>query len=141
MGTLILYATKSGATSECADLLAQKFKCVADDLGKTVPDISSFETVIIGSGIRMGKIYKPVANFLHQHLDELLSKRVALYFCNAYPDTFQKAIEKNIPAELIQSAVCITSFGGKPPFTNPANMGWLNTQALNDFYTALGNDA
>ena len=60
MGTLILYATKSGATSECADLLAQKIKCVADDLGKTVPDISSFETVIIGSGIRMGKIYKPV---------------------------------------------------------------------------------
>lgn len=56
MRTLILYSTKSGASKECANLIAaQMDNCAMHDLSKPVPDISSFDTVIIGSGVRMGK--------------------------------------------------------------------------------------
>lgn len=126
MRTLILYATKSGASRECAELLAKKIAdCSICDMAKQIPDIASFDTLIVGSGVRMGKIYKPAKNFIEKHMDVLLSKKTALYFCNAYPDTLQETIKKNIPQKLIDRAVCIKSLGGKPPFTSPKNQGWI----------------
>lgn len=134
MQTLILYATKSGATEECASMLAKKLKnCPTYNLEQTMPDITAFDMIIIGTGVRMGKIYKPVLNFIRQNSELLLTKTVAIYLCNAYPDTFQKAIDKNIPTELINHSVCIKSFGGKPPFTNPQKETWLNMKDLDDF--------
>ncbi len=134
MRTLILYTTKSGAAGECASMLAENLKkCPTYNLECDIPDLSSFDTIILGTGVRMGKIYKPALNFIRQNLDLLLTKTIAIYFCNAYPDTFQKAIEKNIPTELIQHAICMKSFGGKPPFTNPQNRAWLNTKNMEDF--------
>lgn len=138
MRTLILYATKSGATEECASMLAKDLKeCLIYNLERATPDVASFDTIILGTGVRMGKIYKPALNFIRQNLDLLLTKKIAIYFCNAYPDTFQKSIEKNMPAELIQHAICIKSFGGKPPFTNPQNMDWLNTENMTDFISLI----
>lgn len=126
MRTLILYSTKSGASKECASLLAKQIEdCAVHNLSRTVPELSSFETIIIGSGIRMGKLYKPVRTFVKTHEDLLLTKRLAFYLCNAYPDTLQKAIENNIPKTLAQSAVCIKSFGGKQPFSNTNNFDWM----------------
>ncbi len=134
MQTLILYATKSEATGECASMLAKKLNnCPTYNLEQTTPDITAFDMIIIGTGVRMGKIYKPVLNFIRKNLDLLLTKTVAIYFCNAYPDTFQKSIDKNIPIELTNHSVCIKSFGGKPAFTNPPNETWLNMKNIDDF--------
>lgn len=134
MQTLILYATKSGATGECASMLASKLKnCPTYNLKQTTPDITTFDRIIIGTGVRMGKIYKPVLNFIRQNVDVLITKSVAIYLCNAYPDTFQKTIDKSIPIELINHSVCIKSFGGKPPFTNPQKETWLNMKDIDDF--------
>lgn len=52
MRTIIVYATKSGASRECAELLATKLTdCYICDLSKQVPDIKSYNTVILGSGV------------------------------------------------------------------------------------------
>jgi len=134
MQTLILYASKSGATVEYANMLAKKLKnCTTYNLEQPTPDIVAFDMIIIGTGVRMGKIYKPVLNFIRQNLDLLITKTVAIYLCNAYPDTFQKALDKNIPIELINHSICIKSFGGKPPFTNPQKEAWLNMKNIDDF--------
>lgn len=139
MKTMILFATKSGATKECADILAEKFDCPVYDLTKekAIPDITSFDILILGTGVRMGKIYKPASKFIRRNIGELVKKKIAVFFCNAYPNTFNNAVEKNLPLELIQQAICIKSFGGKPPFTNPQNKDWLNTKNLNDFITTI----
>lgn len=133
MQAIILYATKSGATGECASLLAKKLECAAYDLTQAVPDIKEFDTVIIGTGVRMGKIYRPALSFIRNNIDLLLAKKTAIYFCNAYPDTFQKTIEKNIPSELVQKVVSLSSFGGRPPFTSAPLSSWLNTHNLELF--------
>jgi menaquinone-dependent protoporphyrinogen IX oxidase len=63
MRTLILFSTKSGASRECAELLATKIMvCSICDIAKSTPDIESFDTLIVGSGVRMGRIYKPAKN-------------------------------------------------------------------------------
>lgn len=138
MRTLILFATKSGATQYCADLLARQIEdCTVCDLSKTVPDIAPFDTIIIGSGVRMGKFYKPVLNFLRKNEILLAKKKIAFYLCNAYPDTLQNAIEKNIPQQLAEAAVCIKSFGGKPPFRASSDTNWLAEENVNAFIHAI----
>lgn len=138
MQTLLLYSTKSGATMECANLLAQQINnCVIHDLSKNVPDISSFDTIIIGSGVRMGKFYKPVLAFIKKYEGTLLSKKIAFYLCNAYPDTLQKAVKKNISKELMQSAVCIKSFGGKQPFSNSNDSDWIISDNITELVQVI----
>lgn len=133
MSILILYATKTGATKECAELLSQKINCTICSIEQSIPNLENYDTVILGTGVRMGKLYKPIKNYMKQHLDILVKKRIAVFICNAYPDTFQKVIEKNLPIELVKQAVCIKSFGGKVPFSNRQNVDWLNSDNLNDF--------
>ena len=134
MKTLIVYATKSGASREYAEFISNQLKeCSLCDLSKEVPVIESFEVVILGSGVRMGKIYKPMKNFLEKNLKALLTKKTAFYLCNSYPDTFQKAVEKNIPKTLADNAICIESLGGIPPFTAPKNKDWLSLDKVSRF--------
>jgi len=135
---LILYATKSGASQYCADLLARQIKgCTVCDLLKTDPDITPFDMIIIGSGVRMGKFYKPVLNFIRKNEILLMEKKIAFYLCNAYPEALQKAIEKNIPQQLAKSATCIKSFGGKPPFRTSSDTHWLVEENVNAFIHAI----
>jgi len=138
MRTLILFSTKSGASRECAELLATKIAdCFVCDIAKHTPDIGGCDTLIVGSGVRMGKLYKPAKNFIDKNIDMLLSKNTAFYLCNSYSDTLQKVIENNIPKKLIDTAICIKSFGGKPPFTSPKNQDWILMDNINALVQAV----
>lgn len=138
MRTLILYASKSGASRECAELLwARLADCSICDITKDLPDIEPYDTVIIGSGIRMGKLYRPVRAFIRKNMNLLLSKNTAFYLCNAYPDSVQKAIETNIPQQLRDQAACIDSLGGKPPFTSPKNQDWVRLDRVASFVKTI----
>lgn len=97
----------------------------------------SFDVIILGTGVRMGKIYKPASNFIRKNIEQLAQKKIAIFFCNAYSNTFDNAVEKNLPFELVQQAICIKSFGGKPPFSHPQNMNWLNKDNLNSFIATI----
>jgi menaquinone-dependent protoporphyrinogen oxidase len=139
MKTIIVYATKSGAARECAELLATRIAdCALFDLSKQTVDIDTADTVIIGSGVRMGRIYKPARKFLDTNHNALLSKRTAIYLCNGEPETFQKTVDKNIPAQISAKSICIKSFGGKQPFTSPKSQDWILTDNVNGFLQAIG---
>ena len=61
---MIGYATKSGAARECAELLKQKLaECDMIDMERNSVNPAEYDIVIIGSGVRMGKLYKPVRKF------------------------------------------------------------------------------
>lgn len=140
MRTLILYATKSGAAGECAGLLAKQIEgCTVCNLSRSIPKTEEYDTIIIGSGVRMGKIYKPAKKFIEQNVNLLLSKKVGLYLCNAYPDTLPKVIEKNIPGDLVKHAVCLQSFGGKPPFNSPKTQDWVRGEELEKFVGVIND--
>jgi menaquinone-dependent protoporphyrinogen oxidase len=142
MRVLILYASKSGASRECAELLWSRLKdCSICDMTKDLPDLGPFDTLILGSGIRMGKLYRPVRSFMRRNMNLLLSKNLAFYLCNAYPATLQKTIEANIPQPLRDQASCIVSFGGKPPFTSPKNQEWVQMDRIALFVKAVTSAA
>jgi len=139
MKTMILYGSKSGATRECAELLAARIaNCSVCDLSKQAPDIDDMDTVIVGSGVRMGRVYKIVRAFVDKNLDKLLSKRTAVYLCNGEPDAFEKIVAKNIPAQLITSSLCVKSFGGKPPFASSKTQDWILMDNVNALIEMVG---
>ena len=139
MSTIIIYISKSGATKRCAEILAKNISgSVLCDIQKHIPLIDDFDTIIIGSGIRMGKIYKPMNKFIKKNLSLLMSKSTAIFLCNYYSETFLKAIENNIPKELSESVICIESLGGKKPFaSNLDENTWIKQENMITFVHAL----
>lgn len=120
MKILITYASKSGAARECSLLLQKELSgSTVFDLNHGIPALDDYDMIVIGSGVRMGKIYKPVKNFIRENQEVLLKKQTVYFLCNAYPDTIQKTIKSNFAPELIDSANCIESFGGYTPFSPP----------------------
>jgi menaquinone-dependent protoporphyrinogen oxidase len=134
MRTLIAYATRSGASRECAEILATEIgNCTLCDLNESTPDISGYDTVVVGSGIRMGCIYKPFKNFVEDHIDTLLTKRIAFFVCNTQKDKYMKFVEKEIPETLRKAALRISTFGGKPPLGGKRKDNWMLRTEITEF--------
>lgn len=82
--TLIVYVTKCGATGDAARkifvILHSIYRLEVDlvDLKEQkVPDLSLYRNLVIGGGVRAGKVYNKALKFL---ANDLSGKRVA-FFC------------------------------------------------------------
>lgn len=140
--TLIVYATRSGATRAYARALAAELPgSRVHDLSQGAVDLGNADTVVIGSGVRMRRLHPRVRGFAAASLTTLLRRNVAVYLCGCYPDTHGRALEKGLPASLVEHAVCLTSLGGPPPFSPlddaPGRISTPSLAALVDAVRAL----
>jgi len=81
MKTLIVYATKYGATKQIAEQLAE-YLGGADlvDVGKgETASLTEYDCVVLGSPLTAGSIRKEVKAFAQQHAGELGGKRLGLF--------------------------------------------------------------
>jgi len=120
--TIVAYFTKGGASEVYAKLIAERLTAIGlavetCNLAYDIPDVAAFDTVILGTGVRMFRVYRRWKKVLKQknlnskHLFMFLSSGTAI----EEPD---KAVEKFLrplvekydlkPASLI-------SFPGKIP--------------------------
>lgn len=121
MKTALLYATKTGAAEEYAAKIAEQLgSCDVFDINqlKAVPE--GYDRIILGSGMRMGKVYKQTRNLMKKNLSTLLNKPLWIYFCGVDEEGFPKVPEVNVPDELRQAAKSIVFLKGKPPFEKDA---------------------
>jgi menaquinone-dependent protoporphyrinogen IX oxidase len=119
--TLVAYVTKGGATKEAADLIAEtlreKYGLEVDvvDLKKQKhPDITPYENIIVGGGVRTGGIYGEAVEFMKQ---DFKGKRVAVFICAALsknPVKMNKLAERYITEGVASktSLVSREAFGG-----------------------------
>ncbi|MFF2889303.1 flavodoxin domain-containing protein [Paenibacillus sp. NPDC057967] len=120
MAVLVIYATKTGATEQCIKVLGKEIpNCTTCDIQTEKPIIEDFDHIILGAGVRDGKIYKPIRDFIKKNHDALLQKRMGYFICNEKPKETEDIIERNIPADLKEAAVCIESFGGYKAYAAP----------------------
>ncbi|MBQ7829778.1 MAG: hypothetical protein IJ345_05860 [Clostridia bacterium] len=115
MKIAVIYASVGGTTRECAELLKKDLKTHTVelfDLSKSEPDLSEYDTLVIGFPIRMGKAIKRARGFIKKHADELISYRVAYYICCGFVDCFEEYAVKVIPRALYESAIAISCLGG-----------------------------
>jgi menaquinone-dependent protoporphyrinogen oxidase len=130
MSTLIVYVTTHGCTEKAAQMLEE---LLDDDVSlvnlkrNSRPDLSSFNTIIIGGSIHAGQIQRRVKRFCQDHLDTLKQKRLGLFLCCMEEgDTAQKQFDEAFPAELRTHAAATGLFGGEFDFDK-----------MNFFYRAI----
>lgn len=119
---LVAYFTKGGASEEYAQIVAKK---LTDDglvveirnLAHDIPDVAAFNTVVLGTGVRMFRVYRRWKKVLKQkalgnkHLFMFLSSGTAI----EDPD---KAVEKflrPIVEKYSLKPISMISFPGKIP--------------------------
>ena len=86
MNTLIIYGTRYGATAGTSKEIAKLLRSlnfevrVVNAKEETVDNISKYELIIVGSGIKIDRWTKEAEKFLKSFKKELTKKKVALFF-------------------------------------------------------------
>jgi menaquinone-dependent protoporphyrinogen oxidase len=131
MKTLIIFATKYGSVEKCANILKEKLDSDAEVVNiKTdpVPDLSGFDTVIIGGSMYIGKIQKAIRNFCEEYLETLLTKRVGLFICAGEPqDKANEELKNAFPVKLYEHANAREIFGHELHYEK---LSWIDKLAI-----------
>jgi menaquinone-dependent protoporphyrinogen oxidase len=124
MKTLVAFATKSGVTAESANIIAgvlkEKFGHEVDIVNlkeNKSPDISGYDNVFIGSGVRMGRWYRRAKKMLK---NDFKDKKVVIFLsaCSAAdPEKYDEAIENYCNKVMSKyphiQPVAMEAFGGR----------------------------
>ena len=83
MRVLIATASRHGATEEIAATIAETLRARDFDVTTTrvedASNVESFDGVVLGSAVYMGRWLEPARAFVHAHADELASRRLWLF--------------------------------------------------------------
>ncbi|MCL2569302.1 MAG: flavodoxin domain-containing protein [Oscillospiraceae bacterium] len=114
MKTLILYATKYGATREIAERIATQIgNATLHDLKQIdLPPLADFDCILIGSSLYAGSIRKEVKTFLAQHGPELQGKKTGLFLSGMSAEVSLKPFEDNFPTALLEQSATWAFLGG-----------------------------
>ncbi len=116
MKSAILYSTKSGTSYTCAQILQKKMadpETVLIDLSGEIPDLSNFDMLIIGGGIRFGKFHKPLRKFFKEYADTIIEKPHCLFLCCGFLTNVDKYMKELFPKDILSSAMHVEYFGGE----------------------------
>jgi len=124
--TLIAYETRGGATGEAArkiaEVLRSKFNLEVDIVNlkkQEMPDLKQYSNVIVGGGVRVGRVYGKAVKFLKNDFGE---KKVAFFVCSSWagtptPESYQSAKTKFVENTLtkcnLNNTVSTEAFGGR----------------------------
>jgi len=121
--TLIAFVTRGKATEEAAEVVGQVLKENYDlsvdlvNLRETTPDVKEYGNVIIGAGVRMGRVYKGALKFME---NDFSGKNVAVFLSSleggdekSHEEAIEKYVEKEIKPRLNVEPVAAETFGGR----------------------------
>ncbi|MDH5743268.1 MAG: flavodoxin domain-containing protein [Candidatus Aminicenantes bacterium] len=105
----ILFGTRYGSNRDASIWISEGMGAIADVYdARENPDLSSFDYLIVGSGIYGGRIAQPLESYLSQNVSSISSKIKAVFVvCGAggserasqYLDQLAKLCEANPPLE------------------------------------------
>lgn len=118
MKRIIIYATKYGCTEKAVRLLQSKISREIKAVNvarEKAPDLSSFDTVILGGPIYVGKMHAALSAYMQQNREALKEKRLALFVCAGEQDPalMEKQLASAFPEELYNRATVREVFGGE----------------------------
>ena len=116
MKILIVYASKTGTTKECAEFLASELSThdvFIANAAENVPALDGFDTVVVGSPIRMGGVHKSIRRFLSDRRTELEGVRRGYFVCCAYADRVDEYFSSMLKKKERESAIFLANFGGE----------------------------
>lgn len=117
MPTLLLYQSKHGTTRKVSNMIADTWSddsiLIIDLATDKVPDLTKFDTVLVGGSIHMGRIQRKVGQFCEALIEQLLTKKVGLFMCFMDVDRGREEFKENFPFALREHATALGLFGGE----------------------------
>ena len=114
MKILIAYAGNNDTTKECADILKSKLpNAHVINLAKQQPEISDYDTIIMGSCIRFNEMHNSLKDFIRDNIDLLMKKNTAIYLCCGFTEKANQYLLHNFPKKLLNKSFSIQCFGGR----------------------------
>ena len=124
MKTIILFATKRGASRQIAERISSELGGAElfDIKQQNIPDLREYECVIIGSSVYAGSIRKEAKVFLAGNADALKDKQIGLFISGMSKDEAEneKMFKSNFPETILQAAKAKILPGG---IFDPQKMG------------------
>jgi menaquinone-dependent protoporphyrinogen oxidase len=96
MKTLIVYGTRYGATAGTSEEIAKVLReegldvKVVNAKEEKVKDISSYELIVVGSGMQMGRWTGEAEDFLKKFQKDIAQKKVAIFVSSAVKSSFER---------------------------------------------------
>jgi menaquinone-dependent protoporphyrinogen IX oxidase len=118
--TLIAYATRGGTTEEYAkainSVLTDEFKMQADlvNLKKARnPDLTQYQNIIVGAGIKMFRMHKEGAEFLEKK--NFGEKNVGIFLSSLVPrdEAIKKYVDVILQKNTTLKPIAVEVFGGR----------------------------
>jgi menaquinone-dependent protoporphyrinogen IX oxidase len=118
--TLIAYATRGGTTEEYAktigSVLIDEFKMQANLVNLKIdhnPDLTQYQNIIVGAGIRMFKMHKEGAEFLEKK--DFGERKVAIFLSSLVPrdEAIKKYVDVIIQKNTKLKPIAVEVFGGR----------------------------
>lgn len=133
MQTIVLFASKAGATEKCARRIFASFtnnEAEIIDLGRSKLkniDLNRYDRFVIGTPIYMGRIHKRVKKFLTENAQLLQSRELHFFICGlALGDQGIELFQKQVSAKLFAHATQIRQLGNE-----------INPEKLNPLYRTI----
>lgn len=115
----IFYASKYGTTEKAVKRLKENLKgygypVTIFNINKDRPVLNekkSFDLILVGGSIYMGKIQKEVTNFCEKNEEILLNDTLGLFLCCGGEEDFESQLSNNFSDDLINHASLKGYFG------------------------------
>lgn len=117
--TLIVYASRHGTTTQYAKSLLKLLDgnvdlCSLDERANSLPDMSYYDTIVIGGSIHYGKNNKLVVSFAKNNIELLRNRRLGLFVTSYYDgERAQNQLNNAYPKELLDIAIAADYFDGE----------------------------
>jgi menaquinone-dependent protoporphyrinogen IX oxidase len=147
--TLVTYASKGGATEAAAqiiaDVLRDEYGLEADlvNLRKASPNLELYKNVVIGAGVRGGKVYGEALKFLKQDFGD---RKVAFFVCcggAGDPKTYEDSCTKYLTNVLANypnvKPVATEAFGGRMKILGKTIFDNIDPAKIRAWAENLGN--
>lgn len=127
--TLIAYATKGGATQKTSDRIAEvlrtKYDLQVDEVNlakQSIPNLASYNNIVVGTGVRKGAIYDEALRFLSQNFEK---KRTAYFTCSGfiYPKSYDETV-------VMYTKNVLANYPGFRPIATEAFGGYIKILGL-----------
>jgi len=114
MKTVILYATKHGASAEIARRISEEIRnsIIHNLKQECMPPISEFDCVIVGSSVYAGAFRKEAKTFFAQNADILKEKRLGLFLSGMSGNDGAEVFSANVPEDVLKAAKARCALGG-----------------------------
>ena len=147
--TLVAYASKSGATKQTseiiADVLRNKFEFEVDllDLRKSSGKTHDYVNIVVGAGVRGGKVYGEALDFLKQDFGD---RGVAFFVCcggAGDPKSYDESCTKYVAGVLTKypnlKTVAAEAFGGRMKVLGKTVFDNIDAEKIRAWAEALGS--